>query len=139
MKRVIFFIVIAFSSLVFAQNLYFSEPTSSHIDYIGPEGLGPIAYSMYTSNGWLVSWWRAKLKDPDGNETAWMYGRTGGWWVSVKLVHTKLKGKRMPGCSLRANIIRLLVLTSLLASLIIMHRQYHRIFKFQLHYSKIQF
>ncbi len=82
MKRIIFFIVIAFSSLVFAQNLYFSEPTSSHIDYIGPEGLGPIDYHMFVANGWYVHWWRAMLKYPNGSESNWLNGQTGGWWVN---------------------------------------------------------
>ncbi len=86
MKWIITLILI-FSSLTFSQNLYFSEPTSTHIDYIWVSGKGPIAYNMYVANGWVVNWWRAKIKNPSGTWTDWEYGETGGWWVKYASPH----------------------------------------------------
>jgi len=70
------------STLCLGQNIWFTEPTSSHIDYIGPSGEGPIAYHMTCANGWVIEWYQAKLTHPDGTETLWMNGQSGGWWVS---------------------------------------------------------
>jgi hypothetical protein len=80
MKRIIFFILLV-GQLSYAQ-LYFSEPTSTHIDYIYENGQGPIAYHMFMANGYYVYWWRARLEDPSPIQTDWMEGQSGGWWVN---------------------------------------------------------
>lgn len=81
MKRIIILLILS-SSFIFSQNLYFSEPTSSHVDEIWSSGKGPIAYNMYVANGWVVNWWRAKLTYPNNSVTPWENGETGTWWVS---------------------------------------------------------
>jgi hypothetical protein len=78
----ILFLIAFFSSISNAQNIYFSEPTSAHVDYIGINGSGPIAYSMYAANGWVIYHYWARLIYPDGSKTDWMIGQTGGWWVN---------------------------------------------------------
>ncbi len=83
MKNVILSLIFLFLCYpLFAQNIYFSEPTSSHVDYIGIEGRGPIAYNMYAANGWHIDWYKARLTYPDGSKSNWQNGETGGWWVS---------------------------------------------------------
>lgn len=81
MKWFLFFTMF-FCSVGQAQNIYFSEPTSTHVDYIGTGGSGPIAYNMYAANGWVIYHYWARLTFPDGSQTDWMYGETGGWWVT---------------------------------------------------------
>jgi len=82
MKKLLILSFVVFNSIMFSQNIYFSEPTSSHIDYSTSEGWAPIAYDMYSANGWVISWYKARLTYPDGSQSDWMQGETGGWWVT---------------------------------------------------------
>ena len=75
-------ISIVFNSYLYSQGIYFSEPTSNHVDYIYSDGLGPIAYNFYHANDIYVYHYYAKLTYPDGSQSNWMEGETGGWWVS---------------------------------------------------------
>lgn len=86
MKQVVMFILLC-SSIVFSQGIYFSEPTSSHIDYIYASGEGPIVWNFYHANDIVVYRYYAKLTYPDGSQTEWTtsdngVGKIGGWWVS---------------------------------------------------------
>lgn len=83
MKNNILILILVLVSLpVFSQNIYFSEPTSSHVDEIWITGEGPIAYNMYAANGWVIDWYKARLTYPDGSKSDWQNGETGGWWVT---------------------------------------------------------
>jgi len=86
MKQIIFFILMI-GPLSYSQ-LYFSEPTSTHIDYINASGQGPIAYSMFMANGYYVYWWKARLIYPSPSQTNWMNGQSGGWWVNKAGTYT---------------------------------------------------
>lgn len=55
MKK-IFFIMMLFTTTAFCQMVYFSEPTSTHVDTIYSSGSGPIAYSMYVSSSLYVQY-----------------------------------------------------------------------------------
>jgi hypothetical protein len=93
MKKTILVLIFVLASFpIFSQNLYFSEPTSFHVDTIFISGQGPIAYRMYVANGWVVHLWKAKLIYPDDSETNWTNGQTGGWWVNESGDYT-IKGQ----------------------------------------------
>jgi hypothetical protein len=90
-KKVLFLLIL-FSSLLSAQNIFFSEPTSTHTDYIWATGRGPVDYSIYLASGWQGHSYYAMLKYPDGTTTNWQYGQTGGWWV-IKAGTYQIQGK----------------------------------------------
>lgn len=95
MKK-IFFIFAFCSSFLYAQGIYFSEPTSSHVDYIYASGQGPIQYNFYHANDIIVYQYYARLKYPDGSYSSWNAGtdagETGGWWVSKEGTY-QIEGK----------------------------------------------
>ena len=66
MKKWTTLIFIIFNTLLYSQGIYFSEPTSCHIDYVGTSGQGPIAYNWYHANDLVVYQYYAKLTYPDG-------------------------------------------------------------------------
>lgn len=85
MMKKIFLIMMLFSTVGFSQNVYFSEPTSTHVDTIYSSGSGPVNYSMYVSRSLYVpneTNYRARLRYPDGTWSSWQIGKNGGWWVT---------------------------------------------------------
>ncbi|KAF0147516.1 MAG: 5'-nucleotidase [Ignavibacteria bacterium] len=81
MKRILLLFVLL-SSYSFGQNIWFTEPTSNHVDYIGQSGTGPIAYSSAHATYLYVYRFWARIKSPYGSWSAWQEGESGGWWVS---------------------------------------------------------
>ncbi len=84
MKKLFFsFIFFVATSLVFAQGIYFSEPTSGQNFNIDPySGQAGIPYQFYHENGIIVYHYYAQIQYPNGNWSGWQEGETGGWWVS---------------------------------------------------------
>ncbi|MFA3783369.1 T9SS type A sorting domain-containing protein [Melioribacteraceae bacterium 4301-Me] len=86
MKKSICFVLIftvSYSPKIFGQGIYFSEPTSSSVYHLPYGGSVGISYNFYHDNSIVVYSYYAKLTYPDGSQSAWQYGETGGWWVTV--------------------------------------------------------
>lgn len=73
------------SQLLYSQ-IYFSEPTPSHTDYIDESGRGWVAYSLVASYPFIGHIYMAKINQPI--QTSWMQGQTGGLWVSQAGTYT---------------------------------------------------
>ncbi len=88
MRRVtLFILMLFFTSLIFSQEIYFSEPTSNSIIYFNSNGKAAINYHFYHDNSIIVHKYYAKLTYPDGSQSKWQTeyngtGETGGWWVN---------------------------------------------------------
>jgi len=98
MKRIILFILLS-SSIIFSQGIYFTEPTSSHVDYIYQSGSGPIDWNFAHANHIYVYEYFARLTYPDGSQTNWTTsdngaGEIGGWWV-IKAGTYQIEGKSL--------------------------------------------
>jgi hypothetical protein len=78
-KLILFFFVLTFQ--IFAQGIYFSVPTSSSV-FQSSGGQAAIPYNFYHANGIVVYNYYARLTYPDGTQSNWMIGETGGWWVT---------------------------------------------------------
>jgi hypothetical protein len=106
MKKILPFVVLI-SSIISAQNIYFSKPLSGHTYPIGPSGQGPIEYNMYCANGWVVYHYYARLRYPDGSWTNWMEGEIGGWWVT-KAGTYQIEGKAYAAWCMTPSYIQVL-------------------------------
>jgi hypothetical protein len=88
-KLILFFFVLTFQ--IFAQGIYFSVPTSSSV-FQSSGGQAAIPYNFYHSNGIVVYTYYARLTYPDGTQSDWMIGETGGWWVTKAGIY-QIEGK----------------------------------------------